>query len=130
MNDYTNQVLGQAAGSNSRVSSCGEPWSYGWEPYMENGKKNGKKQKKKKKIKKLMRRVRELELQQQQFGQLLAALAYQSQNLPREPQQPSLWRKSFAESVPKVLDLVTAAMNRPSAKPRPVAYLTDGRDRK
>lgn len=88
-------------------------------------KKSGKRGKRKKKNQ-LKKRIRKLELEQEQFKQFVISCAYQNKE---QFNQQSWWQTTLCNTLPKAFELATATMNRLPAKTQPMC-ITDGSDRK
>lgn len=88
-------------------------------------KKSGKRGKSKKK-QQLKKRIRKLELEQEQLKQFVIFFAYQYK--AQLNQQP-WWQGMLCNTLPKALELATVTMNRLPAKTQPLC-ITDGSDRK
>lgn len=88
-------------------------------------KKSGKRGKSKKK-QQLKKRIKKLELEQEQLKQFAIFIAYQYK--AQLNQQPR-WQEALCNTLPKALELATVTMNRLPAKAQPLC-ITDGSDRK
>ena len=74
----------------------------------------------------LKKRIRKLELEQEQLKQFTIFFAYQYK--AQFNQQP-WWQGAICNTLPKAFELATATINKLPDKTRPL-YITDGSDRK
>lgn len=88
-------------------------------------KKSGKRGKTKKK-QQLKRRIRKLELEQEQLKQFVIFFAYQYK--AQLNQQPR-WQEVLCNILPKAFELATVTINKLPDKTK-LLYITDGSDRK
>lgn len=92
--------------------------------------KKKKKGAKKHKKKDLKRRVKVLEMEQEQLKQFVIFMAYQNKaQLNSASNQQPWWQSALCSTLPKAFELATATINRLPAKTQPLC-ITDGSDRK